>query len=59
MQSPHHVNVKSSVYQAGEPPHRAFRDLNQELSELESELQRMEKYVTSNQYNLHKEFSKL
>lgn len=55
----HHVNVKSSVYQAGEPPHRAFRELNQELSELEQELQRMEKYVTSNQYNLHKEFSKL
>ena len=58
-QDTHHVNVKSGVYQAGEPPHRAFRELSQELSELETELQKMEKYVTSNQYDLHREFSKL
>ncbi|RUO77406.1 envelope stress response membrane protein PspC [Idiomarina seosinensis] len=55
----HNFHVKSSVYQAGEPPHRAFRELNQELTELDQQLQRMEKYVTSNQYNLHREFSKL
>ncbi|MGM0482044.1 MAG: envelope stress response membrane protein PspC [Pseudomonadota bacterium] len=55
----HHVNVKSGVYQAGEPAHRAFRELNQELTELERQLQSMEKYVTSNQYNLHREFNKL
>lgn len=54
-----HVNVKTGVYQAGEPPHRAFRELNNELSELEQQLQRMEKYVTSGQYDLHREFSKL
>lgn len=56
---PHHVSVKSGVYQAGEPPHRAFYELNQELNQLERELQKMEKYVTSNQYDLHREFSKL
>ena len=55
----HHVNIKSGVYQAGEPPHRAFRELSTELDELERSLQKMEKYVTSEQYNLHREFSKL
>ncbi|MBT42929.1 MAG: envelope stress response membrane protein PspC [Idiomarina sp.] len=56
---PHHMNVKTGVYQAGEPPHRAFRELNTELEELEHTLQKMERYVTSEQYNLHREFSKL
>lgn len=54
-----HVSVKTGVYQAGEPPHRAFRDLGRELDDLERDLQKMERYVTSNQYNLHREFSKL
>ncbi|MGM0525560.1 MAG: envelope stress response membrane protein PspC [Pseudomonadota bacterium] len=58
-ESDHHFHVKSGVYQAGEPAQRAFRELNQELTELDQQLQRMEKYVTSHQYNLNREFSKL
>lgn len=55
----HNVTVKSGVYQKGEPPSRAFRELSAELKDMEQQVQRMEQYVTSDQYNLRREFSKL
>lgn len=53
------VELKTKVYQAGEPPKQAFQDIKQELNELEVELQRMERYVTSNEYQLNRELNRL
>jgi len=55
----HNVGVKTKVWQGGEPPREAFRDIKREFDELEQELQSMEKYVTSNHYNLQREFNRL
>ena len=55
----HNVDVKTKVWQGGEPPREAFRDINREFDELEQQLQSMEKYVTSNHYNLQREFNRL
>ncbi|MEX1222152.1 MAG: envelope stress response membrane protein PspC [Idiomarina sp.] len=53
------VELKTKVYQAGEPPKRAFQDISQELTELETKLRRMEKYVTSNEFQLNRELNRL
>ncbi|MGM0428819.1 MAG: envelope stress response membrane protein PspC [Pseudomonadota bacterium] len=55
----HNVDVKTKVWQGGEPPRDAFRDIKREFDELEEQLQSMEKYVTSNHYNLQREFNRL
>lgn len=53
------VHVKRSVYQAGEPPRMAFRDISQQFKGIEQRIQEMESYVTSNEYRLKREISKL
>lgn len=53
------ITVKTKVYQAGEPPRQAFADVRQEFAYLEGQLQRMERYVTSSEYQLKREISKL
>ncbi len=58
-QSSHHLGVKTKVWQAGEPPQRAFREINQEFSELEQSLQRIERYITSNAYKIDRELDRL
>lgn len=53
------VGVKTRVYQAGEPPRRAFHDIDEEYRELETRLQAMERYVTSNAYQVDRELKNL
>lgn len=57
--SHHTVGVKTKVWQAGEPPQRAFQEIIQEFSELETSLQKMERYVTSNAYKVDRELNRL
>lgn len=53
------VEVKSKVWQSGEPPQQAFHDIVGQFDRLESRLRRMETYVTSSQYQLNREISQL
>ena len=53
------VVVKSKVWQAGEPPKQAFHDIKQRFAKNESRLRKMESYVTSSEFQLNREISKL
>ncbi|MBT1065667.1 envelope stress response membrane protein PspC [Bowmanella sp. Y26] len=54
-----HVEVKSKVWQAGEPPRQAFKDIKGRFDRLEMRLRKMETYVTSSEYQLNREISRL
>lgn len=56
---PHKVEVKTKVWQAGEPPKKAFRDIQYNFSEAEKRLRKMEKYVTSREFQINREISRL
>lgn len=51
--------VKSHVWQAGEPPRQAFKEVVTRFEKLEFRLRRLEKEVTSNEFSLKHEISKL
>ncbi|EKE84763.1 envelope stress response membrane protein PspC [Idiomarina xiamenensis] len=51
--------VKTRIWEAGDPPSKAFQHIQQDMDELEQQLQRMETYVTSPQFSLNKELKKL
>jgi phage shock protein C len=53
------VVVKSKVWQAGEPPKQVFMDIKQRFAKNESRLRKMETYVTSSEFQLNRELSKL
>jgi phage shock protein C len=53
------VVVKSKVWQAGEPPKQAFIDIKQRFAKNETRLRKMETYVTSSEFQLNRELSKL
>lgn len=53
------VEVKSKVWQAGEPPLTAFNDIERSFDNLENRLRKMESYVTSSEFQLNREFNKL
>ncbi|GAB5380241.1 MAG: envelope stress response membrane protein PspC [Aliiglaciecola sp.] len=53
------VEVKSKVWQAGEPPRQAFYDIKQQFVRIESRLRKVETYVTSSEYQLNREINKL
>jgi phage shock protein C len=53
------VMVKSKVWQAGEPPKQAFIDIKQRFAKNETRLRKMETYVTSSEFQLNRELSKL
>ena len=53
------VVVKSKVWQAGEPPKQAFMDIKQRFAKNEDRLRKMETYVTSSEFQLNRELSKL
>jgi phage shock protein C len=53
------VVVKSKVWQAGEPPKQAFIDIKQRFEKNETRLRKMETYVTSTEFQLNRELSKL
>lgn len=53
------VEVKSKVWQAGEPPKQAFKDIHNHFGKLELRLRQVETYVTSSEFQLNREFDKL
>lgn len=53
------VEVKSKVWQSGEPPKQAFYDIKQQFVRIEQRLRKVETYVTSSEYQLNREISKL
>ena len=53
------VEVKSKVWQAGEPPKQAFYDIKHQFVRLEQRLRKVETYVTSSEYQLNREINKL
>ncbi len=53
------VMVKSKVWQAGEPPKQAFIDIKQRFTKNENRLRKMETYITSSEFQLNRELSKL
>lgn len=53
------VVVKSKIWQAGEPPKQAFIDIKQRIEKNERRLRKMETYVTSSEFQLNRELSKL
>ena len=53
------VHVKRNVYQAGEPPVQAFRDIKRQFDGIEQRIRGIETYVTSNEFTLKREINKL
>ncbi|XOV79084.1 MAG: envelope stress response membrane protein PspC [Aestuariibacter sp.] len=53
------VEVKSKVWQAGEPPRQAFKDITASFDRLEQRLRKVESYVTSKEFQLNREISNL
>jgi len=55
----HTVEVKTKVWQAGEPPRQAYKDIARQFDNIEKRVRSMEGYVTSNEYTLTHEINKL
>lgn len=55
----HRVEVKTRVWQAGEPPKRALYDISRQFASLEQRLRHLETYVTSKEYQLRREIHRL
>jgi len=53
------IKVKTRVWQSGEPPKQAFHDIRRKFSSLEKQLQCIEQYVTSSEFNVAREINKL
>lgn len=53
------VEVKAKVWQAGEPPRQAFRDIKGRYKVVEERLRKVESYVTSKEFQLNRELSRL
>lgn len=53
------IEVKSKVWQAGEPPRRALHDLKEQFVRIDGRLQAMETYVTSPEFTVSREINKL
>ena len=54
-----HIKVKARVWQAGEPPRKAFHDISRKFSRLESQLQTIERHVTSSEFTVSREINRL
>ncbi len=53
------IEVKKKVWQAGEPAKQALRDVNSQFRSLELRLQQLERYVTSDNFDLKREINNL
>lgn len=53
------MEVKTKVWQAGEPPRQFFHDICERFSSAEQRLQKMETFVTSKAYQLKREINRL
>lgn len=54
-----HIEVKSKVWQAGEPPKQAYRDIVRQFDGIERRIQHLEGYVTSSEFTLKRQFNNL
>lgn len=55
----HTIEVKTRVWEAGKAPKEALKDVAKEFNDLEASLCDMERCVTSKQYQLRQEISRL
>jgi phage shock protein C len=55
----HKIEVKSRIWQAGVPPRQAFMDIKQQYASVETKLRMLESYVTSKEFTLNREISRL
>lgn len=53
------VELKTKVWQAGEPPKQAFADIQDRFMEAEQRLRSMETFVTSKEFQLKREIGRL
>lgn len=53
------VEIKTKVWQAGEPPRRAYKDILSQFDSIEQRIRGMETYVTSNEFTLKREINRL
>ncbi|MCC5856452.1 MAG: envelope stress response membrane protein PspC [Idiomarina sp.] len=53
------IEVKTRVWEAGKPPKQALKDLVDEFNCMESSLRSMERYVTSSEFRVKQEISRL
>lgn len=53
------VELKTRVWQRGESPKQALQHLNHQFNSMELKLRDMERHVTSNRYQLNREFNNL
>lgn len=53
------VEVKDSVWKAGQSPKEAFHQVQQRYIRTENRLRRLESYVTSNEFQLNREINNL
>ncbi len=53
------IEVKTKVWQAGEPPRRAYKDILSQFESIEHRVRDMETYVTSNEFTLKREINRL
>lgn len=53
------VEVKTQVWQKGEPPKQALQHLSHKFNSLELRLRDIERHVTSSTFQLNREFNKL
>ena len=51
--------MKTKVWQSGEPPKQAFHDIRNRFQKSEVRLRKMETYVTSREFELNREISRL
>lgn len=56
---PVHFEIKSRVWQAGQPPRKAFHDICATFDNLEMRLQNIETHVTSKQFTVNREINRL
>ncbi len=53
------VEVKTKVWQAGQPPGQVITRLTERFSDNETRLRKMEKHVTSREFQLNREINRL
>ena len=53
------IKVKARVWQAGEPPKKALKEIYGKFKVLETKINTMEKHVTSSNFDLSREIDKL
>lgn len=53
------VEIKNKVWQAGEPPAKAFVDIKKQFHGIEQRLRNVESYVTSSEFQLKRQIDQL